>query len=431
MNSPRIGLWFIGAYGSVASTAALGLVALRKGLSSGTGLVTGLPIFQALELPPFEAFVVGGHDVRVANLEATLWELHCRSGVFSRELLDACHQELADWSENVRPGTVLHSGPAVARLANWKDACRPMSPREALQRLAADLEDFQRRHQLDHTIVINLASTEPPLEIRPEHLRWETLRDALGRDDEHLLPASSLYALAAVQCKCSYINFTPSVGISLPGLLEYADEMGILYAGKDGKTGETLIKSVLAPVFRCRNLRVLSWVGFNIFGNRDGLVLDEPAHKASKVHTKDRVLREILGYQPQTHVSIEYIESLDDWKTAWDHIHFEGFLGTKMVLQFIWQGCDSLLAAPLVIDLARLTVVEWASGGRGAQGHLASFFKSPMGVQTQDFFRQWQLLEEWAQRRAAQRRLHGRTSKTTAGSPSQSRSESASGPAAT
>ena len=99
-------------------------------------------------------------------------------------------------------------------------------------------------------------------------------------------------------------------------------------AKKDGKTGETLMKSVLAPMFALRNLCILSWVGHNIFGNMDGKVLDDPRNKAAKVKSKDHLLAAILGYPPQTHVSIEYIESLGDWKTAWDHIHFRGFLGT-------------------------------------------------------------------------------------------------------
>src|SRR5205085_11362329 len=103
-----------------------------------------------------------------------------------------------------------------------------------------------------------------------------------------------------------------------------------------------------------RQLRVLSWVGHNILGNRDGKVLSDPTNRASKLRSKDRVVADVLGYAPQTLTTIEYVESLDDWKTCWDHVHFEGFLGVRMTLQFTWQGCDSALAAPLVIDLARL-----------------------------------------------------------------------------
>ena len=128
----------------------------------------------------------------------------------------------------------------------------------------------------------------------------------------------------------------------------------------------------------------------------DGKVLDDPVNKENKVRSKDHLLTEILGYKPQTLVSIEYIESMGDWKTAWDHIHFQGFLGTKMSLQFTWQGCDSLLAAPLVLDLVRLTEREWRRGGKGVMRHLRSFFKSPTDCPAPQFHQQYALLEAWA-----------------------------------
>jgi myo-inositol-1-phosphate synthase len=145
----------------------------------------------------------------------------------------------------------------------------------------------------------------------------------------------------------------------------------------------------------------MSWVGHNIFGNMDGRVLDDPRNKAAKVRSKDHLLAAILGYPPQTHVSIEYIQSLGDWKTAWDHVHFRGFLGTPMTLQFTWQGCDSILAAPLVLDLVRLVERAHRAGEYGVLEWLACFFKSPLGVAEQDFGRQVALLHAWAAARVA------------------------------
>ncbi|MFM8434265.1 MAG: inositol-3-phosphate synthase, partial [Planctomycetia bacterium] len=179
-------------------------------------------------------------------------------------------------------------------------------------------------------------------------------------------------------------------------LKRLAEDHGTAHAGCDGKTGETLLKSVLAPMFAARNLDVMSWVGHNIFGNMDGRVLDDPRNKAAKVKSKDHLLAAILGYPPQTHVSIEYIQSLGDWKTAWDHVHFRGFLGTPMTFQFIWQGCDSILAAPLVIDLVRLVERAQRAGERGVLRWLACFFKSPLDVAEQDFSKQFAALEAWA-----------------------------------
>jgi myo-inositol-1-phosphate synthase len=157
------------------------------------------------------------------------------------------------------------------------------------------------------------------------------------------------------------------------------------------------MKAVLAPMFAARNLHVMSWVGHNIFGNMDGKVLDDPINKANKVRSKDHLLTEILGYKPSTLVTIEYVEDMADWKTAWDHIHYKGFLDTKMTLQFTWQGCDSLLAAPLVLDLVRFTEREHRRGKSGVMTFLSSFFKSPMGKDVPpEFHRQYALLEAWA-----------------------------------
>ena len=123
--------------------------------------------------------------------------------------------------------------------------------------------------------------------------------------------------------------------------------------------------------------------------------IDDPENKTTKVDSKDRLLGEILGYDPQTHISIEYIKSLGDWKTAWDHIHFQGFLGTPMVMQFTWQGCDSILASPLVLDLMRLTERAMRAKQAGVLSSLACFFKSPMAVQENNFVHQFSMLENW------------------------------------
>src|SRR5207244_7652009 len=234
-----------------------------------------------------------------------------------------------------------------------------------------DLRAFKNSQKLDQLIVVNAASTEPPFEANDEQQSLERLLPTLERPAPAALPTSSIYAFAALDAGFPYVNMTPSRGATLPALDELARKRGVPHAGQDLKTGETLLKSVLAPMFARRNLRVLSWVGHNILGNRDGLVLNDPENKASKVRSKDALLTELLGYRPQSLVSIEYIESLDDWKTAWDHIHFEGFLGAKMSLQFTWQGCDSLPAAPPVVDLARLTLLAQRRGESCVMRHTA------------------------------------------------------------
>lgn len=398
MTARRVGLWFIGALGGVATTAAVGLSALARGLTDGTGLTTELPLFDSLDLDAPGQFVLGGHDIRRSSFRQAAAELHQRANVISADVLDACRPDLDAWTENVRPGTVLSAGATIAKLADLPEAHRFDTPRAAIERIKADLQAFRSAHKLDQVVVLNVASTEPPFELSDVHGSMEQLQPALEKRAQNgraALPASSLYAYAALDLGLPYLNFTPSLGSSLPALHELAIARRAVHGGKDGKTGETLMKTVLAPMFALRNLRVLSWVGHNIFGNRDGVVLDDPENKASKVKSKDQVVSSILGYKPQTLVSIEYIESLDDWKTAWDHIHFRGFLGTKMAMQFTWQGCDSLLAGPLAIDVVRLALLSQRRGETGVLNHLACFFKSPMGVEEHDFFKQFAMLEQY------------------------------------
>ena len=396
MATRRVGLWLIGACGSVGSTVALGLASLARKLTPPTGMVTALPVCSRLQLDRPVDFVVGGHDIRRADFRETVLGLNERAGVFTARQIESCAQELQAWSGNVRPGTILESNETIRALADLPEAQTARAPRQAIEIIQADIAAFQTTHRLDQVVVINVASTEPPFTLTDEHQRLELLEAALDRASPPALPSSGLYAYAAIDAGHPYVNFTPSLGSSCPALDELAKRRGTPHGGKDGKTGETLLKTVLAPMFAARNLRVLSWIGHNILGGGDGRVLNDPANKASKVQSKDSSLSSILGYKPQSLVSIEYVESLDDWKTAWDHIHFEGFLGTKMAMQFTWQGCDSLLAAPLVIDLARLALLAQRRGEKGVMSHLACFFKSPMGTDEQDFFEQWATFEAYA-----------------------------------
>ncbi len=398
----------------MAATATLGLLALEQGhaghwqTSDGpvrkvppardqVGLVTAIPQFAALDFVPWRNLVVGGHDVRACHIaDAALTLVH--NGAIKLSLVDEFMDSLNQIESNIELGALFNSGQAIERLAAVEPTRR--TARETVESIKRDLRSFARDEELERVVVVNLASTEPPTDVADLPERWEELEKLLDANGCPLR-ASSLYAIAALDLGMPYINFTPSLGASLPAIEELAVLRGTCHAGQDGKTGETLLKSVLAPMFAARNLEVMSWVGHNIFGNLDGLVLNDPANKAAKMQSKDQLVGQILGYDPQTLVSIEYIRSLGDWKTAWDHIHFRGFLGTPMTLQFTWQGCDSLLAAPLVLDLVRFVELSHRLGEVGVLSHLGSFFKQPLGLAEHDFSRQFSLLCDWAERHAS------------------------------
>ena len=405
MARRKIGIWLIGAKGGVATSVTVGLAALRKGLAGNAGLVTELPLFAGLDLAQWPDFVLGGHEIRQTTLFEAAMLLARDNHALDADLIARVKPELDKIDKNTRDGTLWNVGHRIEEFAadEVKKRSSKETPRGAIERIQGDLKEFVQTNKLDQLIVVNLASTEPPVEESGLPPRWKDLAKLLDKPRKCNLAASSLYAIATLELGYPFINFTPSLGSAPPAICELALERETCHMGHDGKTGETLMKSALAPMFAARNLQVMSWVGHNIFGNMDGKVLDDPANKRTKVRSKDRLLHQILGYSPQTLVSIEYIESLGDWKTAWDHVHFRGFLGTPMILQFTWQGCDSLLAAPLVIDLVRLTECAHRHGERGLLTFLACFFKSPLGVTQHDFVRQFQMLEAWVQQAAGSR----------------------------
>jgi len=397
MPARRLGVWLIGAKGGVATTMMTGLAGLARAELEPIGLVTATAPFAGLDLVGFSDIVIGGHDIRSGSLVAEAGRMWTESRAINPERLAAAEDFLTATEARLRPGTVVGAGERIRSLANERAAVAVESPAEAVERARADIAAFAAGERLDHVVVVNLASTEPPPE-KPIPRDWAELEPLLNDPATCPLPTSSLYFLAAAAVGASYVNFTPSAGATPAALQERALASGVAHAGSDGKTGETLLKSVLAPMFAARNLEVMSWVGHNIFGNMDGRVLDDPRNKSAKVKSKDHLLAAILGRPPQTHVSIEFIESLGDWKTAWDHIHFRGFLGTPMTMQFTWQGCDSILAAPLVLDLVRLVERARRAGEIGPLVWLACFFKSPLGVTEQAFAPQVGMLLDWVGR---------------------------------
>lgn len=368
----RTGVWLVGARGSVAVTSIVGALALRAGLAESTGCVTELPELRSPALPGLADLVLAGHDIAETPLCKKADAL-AAAGVVPARLVDALHDDLAAVERDLRPLPVAGTQAGTAEL------------------IAADLAAFRQRHSLERVVMVNVSATEPVPPAHPAHIDPAVLERALAGPDA-VLPPSALAAYAAFQAGCSYVEFTPSTGARLPALDELARRRAVPYAGRDGKTGETLVKSVLAPMFALRHLRVRSWSGINLLGGGDGANLAEPAANSAKTASKQRVLGETLGYQPQGTTRIEYVDDIGDFKTAWDLVTFSGFLGTAMRMEFTWHGCDSALAAPLVLDLARLTAAAHRAGRSGPLPELAFFFKDPIGATGHSLSDQWSVL---------------------------------------
>jgi myo-inositol-1-phosphate synthase len=394
LPAQRIGVWFAGARGSVATTATVGALAMAQKLVDRTGLVSDLAPLAGTGLPDLADLVFGGHDVTGPPLPVRA-ALLAEGGVFPGPLVDAIGAELSEVDRRIRQ---VSQAPRRRQI-------------DYVDRIAADLREFREECACDRVVVVNLTSTEPPFTPEPAHADLDELHRALAGPTE-ALPISSLYACAAFRAGCSFVDFTPGTGARLPALAQLAEAERLPWAGSDGKTGETLVRSVLAPMFAVRGLRVRSWAGTNLLGGGDGATLADGSSFASKAASKSRVLRDILGYELPAPLHIDYVPDLGDWKTAWDHVSFEGFLGTRMTLQFTWSGCDSALAAPLVLDLVRLLARAHAAGEFGPQVPLAFFFKDPVGTEELRLAAQFDALVAWAQglggRRLGGRRLGGR-----------------------
>ncbi|KIF79472.1 myo-inositol-1-phosphate synthase [Streptomyces sp. 150FB] len=346
-TAARTGVWFVGARGSVATTAVAGCAAVTAGLHPPTGMVTETPPFADAGLPALSSLVFGGHDTASCPLPKRA-EALTAAGVLPHGLTAAIDTELTLADQEIRAG-----GPGAGDVRDDE---------ELIASFAADIKDFAARTGVARTVVVNVSSTEP----------------APGPDDPRL-PASSLYAAAALRAGCGYVNFTPSTGLRAAALADAVSGSGLPHAGRDGKTGQTLLRSVLAPMFVQRALTVRAWSGTNLLGGGDGAALADPAAAAAKNAGKERVLADTLGAAPEGEVHIDDVPALGDWKTAWDHIAFDGFLGSRMILQTIWQGCDSALAAPLVLDLARLVARAHEIGLSGPLPELGFYFKDPDG----------------------------------------------------
>ncbi|ASU78779.1 myo-inositol-1-phosphate synthase [Actinopolyspora erythraea] len=385
-NEGRTGVWLVGARGSVATTAITGAAALRDRLIPTTGCVTESPELLDEGMPGFDSLVFAGHDITETPLPKRAEQLEA-AGILPRGVRELVHTDLAATDQRIRRGV----GSEEAGHGQLETA----------ERLIEQLCSFRELYGLSRVVVINVAATEAHPPGRNEHTGLEELEHGLRRSDPDggaVLPPSSLYAYAALRAGCPYADFTPSVGARLPALDELAARRGVPYAGSDGKTGETLVKSALLPMFSSRALRVHSWSGTNLLGGGDGRNLADPDNVTSKTTSKQRAAHESLGYPVDGEVHIDYVSALGEWKTAWDHISFEGFLDNRMTMQFTWQGCDSALAAPLVLDLARLLARAHERGHSGPLSQLGFFFKDPVASDEHRLVAQFETLRTFVRR---------------------------------
>ncbi len=368
LTGRRVGVMVVGMGGAVATTAAAGIEMLRAGSND----MAGLPL-AGVSAPGIAAY---------RNLHFSGWDLHGEnldSAVREHRVLDR------DQADLVAPAlSAMSPWPAVGSVDFCKnvDGANKVAAkdhREAVERIRDDIRRHRQASGMENLVMINLASVERWPDKNAVALKTpEGFERGLDSSDPAISPAM-LYAYAAITEGVPYGNFTPSLAADVPALTTLAERNNVPVAGKDGKTGQTFIKTVLAPAFRARSLFVEGWYSTNILGNRDGLALENPDSLASKLNTKGSVLDQILGYPVEDHlVDIRYYKPRGDNKEAWDNIDLVGFLGQKMQIKVNFLCRDSILAAPLVIEIARVLDLARQRGKGGIQEQLGLFFKAPM-----------------------------------------------------
>lgn len=387
----RVGVLLIGSAGAVASTVVAGVALMRRG-APRFGMLSEGELGAAVGACSLDDLVFAGWDLKGGDL----YEAALGHAVLPREQLARVEPEL----RSMRPWPGVSSSAFLAN--NTGNHVVPAkSFRDELRVLRDQVNAFRREHSLDRLVMVNLTSTERFTELADVHRTVEAFEAGLDADDARISPAMK-YLYLAISLSIPHANFTPSRS-NVPALEKLAERLGVPVAGEDGKTGQTFLKTVLAPAFVVRDLRVDGWYSTNILGNNDGKVLDDPGSNKTKVLSKKSVLDEILGYPvPDHQVHIHYYRPRGDQKEAWDNIDLLGFLGEPMQLKVNFLCKDSILAAPLVLDLVRLLDAAGRAGERGVQRQLSLFFKSPYRVgaeaPTHDLFVQYEMLQAWATR---------------------------------
>ena len=387
--SGRLGVLTPGM-GAVATTFYAGVMAVRRGFAKPFGSLTQMAhirlgqrtenrnplIREVVPLATLDDLVFGGWD----PYRDDAYTSAMKAGVLDSRQLESVGDEL----RAITPMPALFSNDWVSRLEGTDNFFGESNLMEAAQRLREDIERFREANACDRLVMVWCGSTEAYQEVEEVHQSLDAFEAGLKANHPAIAP-SQVYAYAALRSQVPFANGAPNLTVDIPAMVELAAIEGVPIAGKDFKTGQTLIKTMVAPGLKARMLGVKGWYSTNILGNRDGEVLDDPENFRSKEVSKLGVLEQIL--QPDQYpdlygdlyhvVRINYYPPRGDDKEGWDNIDLFGWLGYPMQIKIDFLCKDSILAAPIVLDLALFMDLAARAGKKGIQEWLSFYFKSP------------------------------------------------------
>jgi myo-inositol-1-phosphate synthase len=385
----KVGVLLVGL-GAVSTTFIAGVLAIRKGIAPPIGSLTQMGTIRLgkrtegrsprikdfIPLASLDSLVFGGWDI----FEDDCYTAAKTAGVLEPALLEQVRAELAA----IKPMPAVFDQRYVKRL-DGPNVKRGKNKRDLAEQLRADIRKFKADHRLDRLVLIWCGSTEVYMQESAAHADVASFERALEENSVDI-PSSMVYAYAALKEGVPYANAAPNLSADVPALLQLAAETRTPVVGKDLKTGQTLIKTIVAPGLKARLIGVTGWYSTNILGNRDGEVLDDPESFKTKEESKKSVLDYILQpdlypelYKDLCHVvRINYYPPRGDNKEGWDNIDLVGWLGYPMQLKINFLCRDSILAAPIVLDLVLFLDLAHRAGLHGIQEWLSFYFKSPM-----------------------------------------------------
>jgi myo-inositol-1-phosphate synthase len=385
----KVGVLLVGL-GAVSTTTIAGVLSIRKGFAKPIGSLTQMgtvrlgkrtegrspKISEVVPLPALDDLVFGGWDI----FEDDCYAAARTAGVIEPSLLEKVRPEL----EQIRPWPAVFDQRYVKRL-DGPNVKKGKNKKDLAGQVINDIRTFKSQHSLDRMVMVWCGSTEVFMTESPAHHTLDSFEAALEANDP-AIPSSMVYAYAAISEGIPYANAAPNLTADIPALVQLATKTRTPLAGKDLKTGQTLLKTIIAPGLKARLLGVEGWYSTNILGNRDGEVLDDPESFKTKEESKKSVLDYIL--QPQLYpdlyehlchvVRINYYPPRGDNKEGWDNIDLVGWLGYPMQLKINFLCRDSILAAPIVLDVALFLDLAKRANMHGIQEWLSFYFKSPV-----------------------------------------------------
>ena len=385
----RVGVLLVGL-GAVSTTFIAGVHAVRRGLAKPIGSLTQMgtirlgkrtdhrtPLIKDFSpIASLDQLAFGAWDI----FEDDCYQAAKTAGVIDTAILDQIRPEL----EAIKPWPAVFDRQYVKRL-DGPNVKRGSTKRDLADQVTDDITRFKREQRVDRLVMVWCGSTEIFMTEGPAHASIETLERALEANDVSI-PSSMVYAYAALKLGIPFANAAPNLTVDVPAMVELAAQTGAPVVGKDLKTGQTLMKTIIAPGLKARLLGVTGWYSTNILGNRDGEVLDDPESFKTKEESKKSVLDYILQpelypdlYENLCHVvRINYYPPRGDNKEGWDNIDLVGWLGYPMQLKVNFLCRDSILAAPIVLDVVLFMDLAKRANLAGIQEWLSFYFKSPM-----------------------------------------------------